>query len=159
AWQPSPACVDKALELLSGMSPRQKAGQMVQGDSDDIAPSDVAVYEFGSAFSGGNADPAANDSPQAWRDHVAGYEAAATDFAIPLLYGVDAVHGHSAVSGGVIFPRRVGLGATRNTALAEEAGRSTAREMRGTTTDWTFAPAITPARDERWGRTFESYTE
>ncbi len=157
-WRPSEACVAKAAALLAEMTPRQKAGQMVQGDSDDVAPADVASYELGSVFSGGNADPPDSNSPQAWRDHVASYEAEAT-FGIPLLYGVDAVHGHNNVSDAVLFPHNIGLGATRNLELVEEVGRITAREMRGTTAEWTFAPTVSPARDERWGRTFESYSE
>lgn len=158
-WRPSQACMDRAAEVLAGMTQRQKAGQMVQGDTDDITPADVASYQFGSAFSGGNADPATDNSPQAWRDHVAAYETQAAGFGIPLIYGVDAVHGHNNVSDAVIFPHNIGLGATRNLDLVEQVGRITAREMRGTTTDWTFAPAISPAQDERWGRTFESYSE
>lgn len=158
-WQPSQACVDRAAQILSGLSLRQKAGQMVQGNTDSLAPGDVASYQLGSAFSGGSADPASGDSPQAWRSHVESYEAQAAGFGIPLIYGVDAVHGHNNVSDAVIFPHNIGLGATRNPALAKEVGRITAREMRGTSTDWTFGPAISPARDERWGRTFESYSE
>ncbi len=157
-WRPSEACVTKAAELLAGMTPAQKAGQMVQGDSDDVEPADVASYQLGSVFSGGNADPPESNSPQAWRDHVASFEAQA-NFGIPLLYGVDAVHGHNNVSDAVIFPHNIGLGATRNLALVKEVGRITAREMRGTTAEWTFAPTVSPARDERWGRTFESYSE
>jgi beta-glucosidase len=158
-WQPSQACVDRAAEVLAGLSLRQKAGQMVQGNSDGITPADVASYQFGSAFSGGNADPAADDSPQSWRSHVESFEAQAAGFGIPLIYGVDAVHGNNNVSDSVIFPHNIGLGATRNPALVREVGRITAREMRGTSIDWTFAPAISPARDERWGRIFESYSE
>jgi beta-glucosidase len=159
AWRPSQTCIDKAAALLAVMTPRQKAGQMVQGDSDDIVPTDVATHEFGSVFSGGNADPACSNSPLAWRSHIAAYEAEAVGFGIPLLYGVDAVHGHNNVSDAVIFPHNIALGATRDPELVEEVGRITAREMRGTTADWTFAPAVSPARDERWGRTFESYSE
>ncbi len=158
-WQPSQACVDRAAEVLAGMTLRQKAGQMVQGNSDDVEPADVATYQFGSVFSGGNADPAADDSPLSWRNHVESYEAQAASFGIPLIYGADAVHGHNNVSDAVIFPHNIGLGATRDPELVREVGRITALEMRGTSMDWTFGPAISPAQDERWGRIFESYSE
>lgn len=157
-WAPSQACVDRAAQVLAGMSLRQKAGQMVQANSDSVVPADVASYDLGSIFSGGSADPASDDTPGAWRSHVEGYEAQATG-GIPLIYGIDAVHGHNNVTDAVIFPHNIGLGATRNPALVREVGRITAREMRGTSIDWTFGPAISPARDERWGRTFESYSE
>jgi beta-glucosidase len=158
-WQPSQACVDQAAAVLAGMTPRQKAGQMVTSNSEDTEFSDVATYQYGSVFSGGSADPAADDMPATWRTHVESYEAQAAGFGIPLIYGIDAVHGHNNVSDAVIFPHNIGLGATRNPDLVREIGRVTAREMRGTSIDWTFGPSISPARDERWGRTFESYSE
>jgi beta-glucosidase len=119
----------------------------------------VASYQFGSVFSGGGSDPPGNDSPQTWRSFVESYEAQASGFGIPLIYGIDAVHGNNNVSDTVVFPHNIGLGATRNPALLTQIGRITAIEMRGTSIDWTFAPAISPARDERWGRIFESYSE
>ncbi|MFC1642450.1 glycoside hydrolase family 3 protein, partial [Myxococcota bacterium] len=157
-WEPSPACVDRVATLLSSMSLRQKAAQMVQADSAAEDPAAVANLQLGSILSGGGSDPT-DDSAQAWRDLVQGYEAQAAGFGIPLLYGVDAVHGHNNVSGAVIFPHNIGLGATRNPELLREIGRVTAREMRGTSIDWTFAPTLAVARDERWGRTYESYSE
>ncbi len=78
---------------------------------------------------------------------------------IPFIYGVDAVHGHNNLFGAVIFPHNVGLGATRDADLVERIGRITAREVRATQIDWTFAPVTTAARDERWGRTYEAYGE
>jgi beta-glucosidase len=158
-WQPSQVCVDRAAEILASLTQRQKAGQMVQADSSGVQPADVATYQLGSVFSGGTSDPATDDMPSTWRDFVVSFEAQATGFGIPLIYGIDAVHGHNNVSDAVIFPHNIGLGATRNPDLVREIGRITAREMRGTSIDWTFAPAISPARDERWGRTFESYSE
>lgn len=156
-WQPSQACLDRAAEVLAGMSLAQKAGQMVQAGSDDLDPADVATYQYGSVFSGGGSDPPGNDAPQTWRSFVEGFEARAPS--IPLIYGIDAVHGNNNVSDTVLFPHNIGLGATRNPALVKEVGRITALEMRGTSIDWTFAPSISPARDERWGRIFESYSE
>jgi beta-glucosidase len=140
------------------MTLRQKAGQMVQAHCDGLAPADVANYQLGSVFSGGSGDPPGDDAPQTWRSHVESFEQAA-NFGIPLIYGIDAVHGNNNVSDAVLFPHNIGLGATRNPELIREVGRITAREMRGTSIDWTFAPSISPARDERWGRIFESYSE
>ncbi|HEX5098194.1 MAG TPA: glycoside hydrolase family 3 N-terminal domain-containing protein, partial [Polyangiaceae bacterium] len=159
AWQPSQACVDKAAEVLAGMTLRQKAGQMVQADSAGIEASAVATYAFGSVFSGGSSDPPTDDLPATWRTFVEGFEAQATSSGIPLLYGIDAVHGNNNVSNAVIFPHNIGLGATRDFALVTEVAHITALETRGTSIDWTFAPAISPAQDERWGRTVESFSE
>jgi beta-glucosidase len=158
-WQPSQACVDRAAEVLAGMTLRQKAGQMVQANCDNLDPGEVSSYQFGSVFSGGSSDPPTDDTPQTWRNFVTSFEAAAMGFGIPLIYGIDAVHGHNNVSDAVLFPHSIGLGATRDPDLIREIGRITAREMRGTSMDWTFGPAISPAQDERWGRTFESYSE
>lgn len=158
-WQPSQACLDQAAQILAGMTLRQKAGQMVQADSAGIAASDVATYEFGSVFSGGSSDPPTDDAPETWRTFVEGFESQATGFGIPLIYGIDAVHGNNNVSNTVVFPHNIGLGATRDPELVTEIGHITALEMRGTSIDWTFAPTISPAQDERWGRTFESYSE
>ncbi len=157
-WQPSQACVDRVNSQLAGMSLRQKAAQMIQADSAAADSGDVSELELGSILSGGGSDPSPDDSPSAWRSMVSGYESAA-NFGIPLLYGIDAVHGHNNVSQAVIFPHNIGLGATRNPTLLREIGRITARELRGTSIDWTFAPTIAVALDERWGRTYESYGE
>ena len=158
-WQPSQACVDQVAHILGGMTLKQKAGQMVQADSAGIAAADVATYQFGSVFSGGSSDPAADDLPQSWRTFVESFEAQASGSGIPLVYAIDAVHGNNNVSNAVVFPHNIGLGATRNTALVTEIGHITALEMRGTSIDWNFAPTISPAQDERWGRTLESYSE
>ena len=158
-WQPGQACVDQVDQVLAGMTLRQKAGQMVQACSAGITAADVATYQFGSVFSGGSSDPVSDDAPQTWRAFVESFEAQASAFGIPLIYGIDAVHGNNNVSDTVVFPHNIGLGATRDPALVTEIGHITALEMRGTSIDWTFAPAISPAQDERWGRTFESYSE
>ena len=159
AWQPSQACVARAAEVLAGMTLRQKAGQMVQADSAGITAADVATYQFGSVFSGGSSDPPTDDTPQTWRTFVESFEAQASGFGIPLIYAIDAVHGNNNVSNSVVFPHNIGLGATRDFELVTEIGHITALELRGTSIDWTFAPTISPAQDERWGRTFESYSE
>jgi beta-glucosidase len=158
-WQPSQACLDQVAGIVAGMTLRQKAGQMVQADSAGIEASAVATYGFGSVFSGGSSDPPTDDLPQTWRTFVESFEAQANGTGIPLIYGIDAVHGNNNASNAVIFPHNIGLGATRNAALLTEVARVTALETRGTSIDWNFAPAISPAQDERWGRTFESYSE
>ncbi len=158
-WQPSQACLDQAAQILAGMTLRQKAGQMVQADSASITAADVATYQLGSVFSGGSSDPPTDDTPQTWRTFVEGFESQASGFGIPLIYGIDAVHGNNNVSNAVIFPHNIGLGATRDPDLITEIGHITALEMHATSIDWTFAPTISPAQDERWGRTFESYSE
>ena len=158
-WQPSQACLDQVATIVAGMTLRQKAGQMVQADSAGIEASTVATYQFGSVFSGGSSDPPTDDLPQTWRTFVEDFEAQASGSGIPLIYGIDAVHGNNNASNAVIFPHNIGLGATRNAALLTEIARITALETRGTSIDWTFAPSVSAAQDERWGRTFESYSE
>jgi beta-glucosidase len=158
-WQPSQACLDRAAQVLAGMTLRQKAGQMVQADSAGIQASDVATYQFGSVFSGGSSDPPGDDTPQTWRSFVEGFEAQAKGSGIPLIYGIDSVHGNNNVSNTVVFPHNIGLGATRDLALITEIGHVTAVETRATSIDWTFAPSVSAAQDERWGRTLESYAE
>ena len=139
----------------------EKIGQMTQPDQKFLKdPADVEGLFVGSLLSGGDSDPPTNSRAD-WR---ALYErlqerSLRTRLKIPLLYGVDAVHGHSNVLGAVIFPHNVGLGATRNPKLVEEIGRLTAKEVRATGINWTFAPCIAVPRDERWGRTYEGFSE
>ena len=115
---------------------------------------------LGSLLSGGDSDPPTNSRAD-WRALYERFQERSlrTRLKIPLLYGVDAVHGHSNVLGAVIFPHNVGLGATRNAKLVEEIGRITAKEVRATGINWTFAPCIAVPRDERWGRTYEGFSE
>jgi len=122
---------------------------------------DVEKYFLGSLLSGGNGDPKAGNSLEAWTDMYDAYQSRAlkTRLAIPVLYGVDAVHGHNNVLGAVVFPHNVGLGCTRNARLVEEAARVTAVEVRATGINWTFAPCVAVPRDERWGRTYEGFGE
>ncbi len=149
----------KVDALLSQMTLDEKIGQMVQVDSSALAnPSDVQTCFLGSILSGGNSDPA-NNLPQTWRDAVNGLQcwALKTRLKIPLLYGIDAVHGHNNIDGAVIFPHHIGLGATHDPALVRQAEQVTAQEVAGTGIRWAFAPCIAVAQDERWGRTYESY--
>ena len=149
-------------ELLSKMTLEEKIGQMIQVDQEHLQdPVDIEKYYLGSLLSGGNSDPRAGNSLQAWTEMYDGYQqhALKTRLGIPILYGVDAVHGHSNVIGAVIFPHNVGLGCTRNPDLVEKISRITALEMRASGVQWTFAPCVTVPRDERWGRIYEGFSE
>ena len=148
--------------LIAQMTLDEKVGQMTQPDQMYLAaPSDVATYHLGSLLSGGDSDPKASNSFADWRAMIDGYhaEAAKSRLKIPLLYGVDAVHGHNNVVGAVVFPHEIAMGATRDAALVEEVARITAREVRATGANWTFAPCVTVPRDERWGRSYEGFAE
>jgi beta-glucosidase len=152
---------DRAQALLGRMTLEEKVGQMTQADEDTLVePSDIATYFLGSVLNGGDSETGANRL-QDWRAMYDRCQSQAlkTRLRIPLLYGVDAVHGHNNVVGAVVFPHNVGLGATRDAALVEEAARVTALEVRATGIHWTFAPAVTVSRDERWGRAYESFSE
>jgi beta-glucosidase len=163
---PGPAWLDghdaRVDALLAKMTLEEKVGQMTQADSKALKdPGDVARYFLGSVLSGGGEDPPAGNSLQNWTDHYETYQAAAlrTRLKIPILYGIDAVHGHSNVVGATVFPHNIGLGCTRNAALVEKAAEITAREVRATGIRWTFAPMVAVVRDERWGRTYEGFGE
>jgi beta-glucosidase len=151
----------RARALLGTMTLEEKIGQMTQAEQDRLQDEkDVETYFLGSVLSGGNSDPKTN-SLQDWTDLYDRLQARAlkTRLRIPILYGVDAVHGHNNVVGAVVFPHNVGLGATRNPRLVEEIARVTAAEVRATGIQWTFAPCVAVVRDERWGRTYESFSE
>jgi beta-glucosidase len=152
----------KVSALLAQMTLDEKIGQMVQVDSGALKDNhDVEKYFLGSVLSGGSSDPAAGNSPAAWRDLVNGFKAQAltTRLKIPLLYGIDAVHGHNNIDGAVIFPHHIGLGATHDPKLIERAEQVTAAEVAGTGVRWAFAPCIAVPQDERWGRTYEGYSD
>ena len=148
--------------LLVQMTLDEKIGQMVQVDSSALKDkADVGKYFLGSVLSGGTSDPAAGNSVSAWLDFVTQFQSQAlsTRLKIPLLYGIDAVHGHNNIDGAVIFPHHIGLGATRNAKLIERAERVTAEEVAGTGIRWAFAPCIAVPQDARWGRTYEGYSD
>ena len=152
---------EKADALLAQMTLEEKIGQMVQVDSDALKDkSHIQKYFLGSVLSGGGSDPADN-SPQGWLKLAGECQswAVKTRLKIPLLYGIDAVHGHNNVLGAVIFPHNIGLGATHNPVLVEQAARVTAQEIAGTGINWAFAPCIAVAQDARWGRTYESFSD
>jgi beta-glucosidase len=147
--------------LLRDMTLDEKVGQMTQAERSALRrESDIKDYFLGSVLSGGGSAPPDKTAP-GWAEMYDRYQAIArqTRLRIPLLYGVDAVHGHNNVVGAVIFPHNIGLGCTRNAALVERVAKATAEEVAATGVDWTFSPCIAVARDERWGRTYESFGE
>jgi beta-glucosidase len=148
-------------DLLARMTLEEKIGQMTQANAGSLVdPADVAKLGIGSLLSGGDDLPSPN-TPEGWADAFDRYQriALTTRLAIPLLYGVDSVHGFSHSTGTTIFPHNIGLGATRDPALVREIGRATALEMAGTGIRWTFSPCLAVVQDERWGRTYESFGE
>ena len=157
-----PSNVDRQVQaLLAQMTLDEKIGQMTQADSEALKDkADVQKYFLGSVLSGGGHSPAENDA-QGWLKSCDEFRSWAlkTRLKIPLLYGIDAVHGHNNVDGAVIFPHNIGLGATHNPALVEKAARVVAAEVAGTGMQWAFAPCVAVARNERWGRTYESFGE
>ncbi|MFJ9348779.1 glycoside hydrolase family 3 protein [Streptomyces sp. NPDC101237] len=151
----------RVADLLSRMSLAEKVGQMTQAERGAVGNGgDVAAYGLGSLLSGGGSTPTPN-TPAAWAKMIDGFQlrAQATRFQIPLIYGVDAVHGHNNLAGATIMPHNIGIGATRDPALAEDTGAVTAAEVRATGVPWDFAPCLCVTRDERWGRSYESFGE
>ncbi|HEY3860882.1 MAG TPA: glycoside hydrolase family 3 N-terminal domain-containing protein [Verrucomicrobiae bacterium] len=158
----SEAQIQRRVEaLLSTMSLDEKIGQMTQVDMNALRDKDdIRKFGLGSMLSGGNSAPADN-SATGWARAYDEYQSWALKarLKIPLLYGIDAVHGDNHLDDAVIFPHNIGLGATHSPELVEEAARVTAAEVKGTGIGWTFAPCVAVARDERWGRTYESFGE
>jgi beta-glucosidase len=163
----SPTVDAFVAELLAHMSVEEKVGQMIQADIASITPADLTTYKLGSILAGGNAAPN-NDiraAPQSWLDLTDAFYRASLDkgdsahVPIPIVFGIDAVHGHAKVIGATIFPHNVGLGAAHDPALIRRIGQATAEEVASTGIDWTFAPTVAVARDPRWGRAYESYSE
>ena len=159
----SPAAFSKydqqVAALLAQMTLDEKIGQMLQADLNCVTNrADIQKYGFGSMLSGGDSKPPEN-TPAGWLATCNELQSWAlkTRLKIPLIYGIDAVHGHNDVIGTVIFPHHIGLGATRNARLVEQAEHVTAEEVAGTGIRWAFAPCVAVVQDERWGRTYESY--
>jgi len=153
---------DRVGALLAEMTLDEKLGQMTQAELGKLEhEDDVERYFLGSVLSGGDADPPTGNGMRDWQQTIDALieRSLRTRLEIPILYGVDAVHGHSNVEGATVFPHNVGLGCTRDAALVEAAARVTALEMRATGAQWTFAPCIAVPRDERWGRTYEGFAE
>ncbi|WP_433795397.1 glycoside hydrolase family 3 protein [Actinoplanes sp. CA-252034] len=152
----------RVADLLSRMTLDDKIGQMTQAERARVTddPGLVTQWRLGSVLSGGGSAPTPN-TPESWTALVNRLQEAAlaTPLKIPLLYGVDAVHGHGNVPGATVFPHNIGLGATRDAGLVEKVYAATAREMRATGIPWDFAPCVCVTRDERWGRSYESFGE
>ena len=164
---PEDAALEQRVEtLLASMTVEEKVGQVIQGDIGSVTPEDVRKYRLGSILAGGGSDPggAYNAAPQAWLELADAYWEASMDTggggkAIPVIFGIDAVHGQSNIVGATLFPHNIGLGATRNRELMREIGRITATETRVTGMEWAFAPTVAVPQDDRWGRTYEGYSE
>lgn len=153
-------------ELLGRMTTEEKVGQIIQAELRSVTADDIRRYHLGSVLNGGGAAP--NNNKRAavgeWLERADAFYDASMDTSdggqpIPVLWGSDAVHGHSNVFGATIFPHNIGLGAARNPGLLREIGAVTAMEMLVTGIDWTFAPTLAVVRDDRWGRTYEGYSE
>ncbi|MEV8549186.1 glycoside hydrolase family 3 N-terminal domain-containing protein [Streptomyces glaucescens] len=158
---PSLPVPQRVADLLGRMTLDDKLGQMTQIEKDALVPqSDLATYRIGSVLSGGDSTVSPNNA-QTWADTYDSLQrtALATPLGIPVIYGIDAVHGHNAVRGATLFPHNIGLGATRDPALVQRIGRAVAEEVAGTGIDWSFAPCLCVARNDRWGRTYESFGE
>ncbi len=148
-------------ELIKEMTLEEKIGQMTQVDYRYLKDkSDITKYFLGSILSGGGSTPPTNQ-PSSWVDLYNGFqkEALKTRLKIPLIYGIDAVHGHNNVFGATMFPHNIGLGCANDKLLVQKIAAATAAEVKATGLDWTFAPCVAVAQDERWGRTYESFSE
>ncbi len=169
AW---PLAVDPAVEarigaLLATMSVEEKVAQTVQADINSITPEDMRRYRLGSILAGGNSGPGGKPFATAaeWLQLADAFHRASIaprdngQPGIPALFGIDAVHGHNNVVGATLYPHNIGLGATRDPALMRLIAEATARELRATGFDWTFAPTLAVPRDERWGRSYEGFSE
>ena len=167
----SPASItDRATEsrisaLIARMSIEQKVGQVIQGDISAISPEDLARYPLGSILAGGNSGPYGNERASAgeWDKLVRAFRAAssqpqANGVGIPIIFGVDAVHGHNNLPGATVFPHNIGLGAAHDVTLIERIGKATAAEIAASGIEWTFAPTLAVPQDYRWGRSYEGYS-
>jgi beta-glucosidase len=155
----------KIQGILSKMTLEEKIGQLVQADICCVTPAQVKEYNLGSVLNGGNSGPYGNDLAPAsdWLKLADEFWVASTDksdggVGVPAIWGTDAVHGHSNIIGATLFPHNVGLGAMRDAALIEKIGDATAKEIRVTGQEWTFAPTVTVPQDWRWGRAYEGYS-
>jgi len=169
--QDSPFTRDPAMEakieaLMAKMTLEEKVGQVIQADIASVTPAEVRDYHLGSILNGGGSAPGGDlrAAPQAWLDLADEFWDASTDtsdgyLGIPALWGTDAVHGHGNVTGATLIPHNIGLGAANDPDLMEKIGEITALEMLATGMDWTFAPTIAVVRNDRWGRTYEGYSE
>jgi len=161
-----PAQEARITAMLAQMSVEDKVAQVVQPDIASVTPEDMRRYHFGSILNGGNSAPGGNETAPAseWLKLADQFWEASMDrpagqLKIPMIWGTDAVHGHSNIVGATIFPQNIGLGATRDPDLIQKIGEVTAKEMAVTGIDWDFSPTIAVVRDDRWGRTYEGFSE
>ena len=153
---------ERVNNCLSQMSLDDKIGQMAMGDHVELKSADhVVSFKLGALLAGGGHAPDSGNLPEDWQKMVDRYQqdALSTDLGIPLLFGIDAIHGHNNVFGATIFPHNIGLGATRDADLACRIGQATAREVAATGINWNFSPTLCVTRDERWGRSYECFGE
>ena len=166
ALAPDPALEARIGKLLGEMTLEQKVGQLIQADIGSITPDDLRHYPLGSVLNGGSSSPDNNEfaPPSEWlaladRFYEASMDRSHGPTPIPTMWGTDAVHGHNNLVGATIFPHNIALGATHDPELIRQIGEITAREVRATGIEWTFGPTLAVVRDDRWGRTYESYSE
>jgi len=157
---------EKVAALLARMTLEQKIGQMVQAEINSVTPDDVRKFRLGSVLNGGGSFPGKNKHASVgdWvaladRFYDASMDTTNGQLAIPIVWGTDAVHGHNNVVGATLFPHNIGLGAAHDPDLLERIGAVTASEVAVTGIDWAFGPVVAVVRDDRWGRTYESYSE
>lgn len=161
-----PAIEKRIATLLDRLTLQQKVAQMIQADIGSVTPEEMTQYRLGSVLNGGGQTPNddANATPQMWASFAdelyrASIEPVEGQVPIPVMWGVDAVHGHGNVRGATLYPHNIALGATRNPDLVKKIAEATALEVAATGLDWNFAPSVAVARDIRWGRTYESYAQ
>lgn len=161
-----PAIEARIADILARMTLEEKVGQVIQADISAVTPEQVREYNLGSVLNGGNSGPGDDNyaPPQAWLDLADAFYLASVDTSdggvgIPVIWGTDAVHGHNNIVGATLFPHNIGLGAADNPELIRAIGEVTAAEVRATGQEWTFAPTLAVVRDDRWGRTYEGYSE
>ncbi len=161
-----PKLEQAVTDLLARMSLEEKVGQVIQAEIAGVTPDDVRRYRLGSVLNGGGSHPggARRTSPRDWLALADAFYDASMDtsgghVAIPVIWGTDAIHGHANVTGATVFPHNIGLGATRDPELIRRVGEVTAIEIAVTGLDWDFAPTLAVVRDDRWGRTYEGFSE
>lgn len=154
----SESSLKRAKEIMKKMSLQEKIGQMTQAERQHATPTDVKKYALGSILSGGGSNPTPN-TPEAWKKMVKEYYdySLKSKSGVPLIYGVDAVHGHNNVLGATIFPHNIGLGVANDLELTRKMGEVVAEELKATGIYWNFAPTTAIAADQRWGRFYESF--
>jgi beta-glucosidase len=161
-----PAIEKQIDDLLARMTIEEKVGQVVQPEIQLVTPEDITQYHIGSVLNGGGSTPGANKHAplEDWIKMADSFYNASVDksngrIGIPIIWGTDAVHGLGNVVGATLFPHNIGLGATNNPELLKQIGWATGREIAATGLDWDFSPTVAVARDDRWGRTYESWSE